>query len=91
MSNQTSPTAFKSLYMALAINITDGCDLSNEAHHALLLKKNKVMLLWYLLFILQLRQFNQLHIITNKTESFSFKSEHAMQKQNKHVLLCVPP
>ena len=42
--------------MALAIDITDGLGLINEAHHELrtvelLLKKSKVML--YLLFILQ--------------------------------------
>ena len=30
--------------MALAIDITDGRDLSNEAHRELLLKKSKVML-----------------------------------------------
>ena len=28
-----SPTAFQSLYMALAIDITDERGLSNEAHH----------------------------------------------------------
>ena len=35
-------TAFQSLYMALAINITDGCALSNEVCRELLLKKSKV-------------------------------------------------
>ena len=34
----------QSLYMAFAINITNGRGLSNEAHHELLLKKSKVML-----------------------------------------------
>ena len=35
---------FQSLYMALAIDITDGRCLSNEARRELLLKKSKVML-----------------------------------------------
>ena len=30
--NQISPTTFQFAYMALAINITDGCGLSNEAY-----------------------------------------------------------
>ena len=34
----TSPTAFQSLYMALAIDITYGRGLSNEARRELLLK-----------------------------------------------------
>ena len=41
---QTSLTAFQSLYMALAIDIIDGRGLSNEARRELLLKKSKVML-----------------------------------------------
>ena len=49
ISNQTSSTAFLFLCMALAINTSDGRGFSNEAHHELLPKKNKVML--YLLFI----------------------------------------
>ena len=57
--------------MALAIDITHGCGLNNEARHYLLLKKSKIIL--YLLFILQYRPFNQLYI-TNNTERFNFKS-----------------
>ena len=48
---QTSPTAYQFLYMTLAVDITDGHGLSNEAHHELLPKKSKVML--HLLFISQ--------------------------------------
>ena len=36
--------AFQSLYMALAIDITDGRGLSNEARRELLLKESKIML-----------------------------------------------
>ena len=36
--NQTSHTAFQSYYMALAIDITDGRGLSNEACRELLFK-----------------------------------------------------
>ena len=36
---QTSITAFQSLYMALAIDSTDGRGLINEARYQLLLKK----------------------------------------------------
>ena len=42
--NQTSRTAFQFSYMTLAINISDGDGLNNEAHHELLPKKSKVML-----------------------------------------------
>ena len=41
ITNQTSPTAF--FIMALAVDITDGRGLSKEACHELLLKKSKVM------------------------------------------------
>ena len=41
ITNQTSLTAFQSLYMTLAIDITDGRGLSNEVHHELLLKKEQ--------------------------------------------------
>ena len=54
--------------MTLAIDTVGGLGLSNEACCELLPKKSKVMLCY--LFI-------QLYI-TNKTEHFSFKSEHAM-------------
>ena len=37
--------------VTLAVDITDGCSLSNKARHEFLPKKSKVML--YLLFILQ--------------------------------------
>ena len=33
VTNKISPTAVQSLYMALAIDITNGRDLSNEARH----------------------------------------------------------
>ena len=36
---QASPTAFQFVYVALAIDVTDGCDLSNKVHHELLMKK----------------------------------------------------
>ena len=42
---------FMGHYMALAVDITDGCGLSSKVHHDLLLKKSKVML--YLPFIPQ--------------------------------------
>ena len=42
--NQTSPTAFYLLCMALAINSIDGRGLSNEARHELLPKNSKEML-----------------------------------------------
>ena len=41
--NQASPTAFQFLYVTLAVDITDGQGLSNEARRELLLKKSKVM------------------------------------------------
>ena len=44
MELETSPTAFQSLYMTLAIDITDGRGLGNKAHRELLPKKNKAML-----------------------------------------------
>ena len=47
--DQTSPTAFQFLCMALAIDTIDGRGLSNEARCELLPKKSKVTL--YLLFI----------------------------------------
>ena len=72
IANQTSPTAFQFLCMALAIDTIDGQGLSNAVHRELLPKKSKVML--YLPFILV---FNQLYI-TNKMEHFSFKSGRAM-------------
>ena len=37
----TSPTAYQLLYMTLAVDITDGCRLSNEAHHWLLTAKEE--------------------------------------------------
>ena len=40
ITNQTSPTALQFAYMALAIDITDGHGLNNEAHHYLMLKKS---------------------------------------------------
>ena len=40
----TSSTAFQFLYMTLAMDITDGWGLSNEARRELLPKKTKVML-----------------------------------------------
>ncbi len=43
MIGQTSLTAFQFIYMALAVDITNGCGLSNEARHELLSKKSKVM------------------------------------------------
>ena len=39
---ETSPTAFQFLYMTLAMDIIDGCGLSNEVCHVLLPKKCKV-------------------------------------------------
>ena len=59
--------------MALAIDITDGCGLSNEACRWLPSKKSKVML-----YFPQLKLFNQLYI-TNKTEHFTFKSGYAVR------------
>ena len=44
ITNQTSPTAFQFLCMALAIDIVDGWGLSNVARRVLLQKKSKVML-----------------------------------------------
>ena len=35
ITNQISPTAFQFLYMTLAIDITDGRDLSNEARRVM--------------------------------------------------------
>ena len=61
--------------MTLAVDITDGHGLSNEACRWLLAKKSKVML--YFPFITQQKALNQLYI-TNKMEHFSFKSGHAM-------------
>ena len=58
--------------MILPVDITDGHDLSNEAHHELQPKKSKVT------FISQYKAFNQLYII-NKMERFSFKSGRAMR------------
>ena len=51
ITNQTSPTALQFAYMALSIDLTDGCGLNNEVHHYLMLKKSYVML--YLPFISQ--------------------------------------
>ena len=55
--------------MILAVDITDGHSLNNEAHCELLPKKSKAML--------YLPSFFQLYI-TNKTECFSFKSGRAV-------------
>ena len=56
--------------MALAINTTNGCSLSNKAHHELLLKQqgNSVLAVHFAVR-------NQLYI-TNKTEYFSFRTGH---------------
>ena len=43
-NHSCGPTAFHFLFMTLAIDITDGWGLSNEARHKLLLKKSRVML-----------------------------------------------
>ena len=59
--------------MALAIDITDGRGLSNEARLWILSKKSKVMP-----FISQQQLFNQLYI-TNKAEPLSFKSGRAVR------------
>ena len=59
--------------MALAIDLTEECGLSNEVCRELLLKNSKVML--YLPFI---SLFNQLYF-TNKTGRFSFISGRAVQ------------
>ena len=64
-ANQTSP---QFLYMAFAIDTTDGHGLSNEACHELLKRKGK-------------KQYKQLYI-TNKAERFSFNSGHAVQIAN---------
>ena len=65
-----------SLFMTLAINITDECGLSNKAHHELLvlLKKDKVVL--FLPFIFSGK--SHLTSCTRQTEHFSFKSGRAM-------------
>ena len=42
--------AFHSLYMALAINITDGRGHNNKAHHELLLKKEQSNVVLVFLF-----------------------------------------
>ena len=39
-----SPAGFQYLYMALAIDITDGLGLTNEGHRELLSKKRKLNL-----------------------------------------------
>ena len=58
--------------MTLAIDITDGCGLSDEAHHELL-QGNVVFAIYYMVKgVIQL-------YTTNKTERFSFKSGCAMQ------------
>ena len=51
IANQTSPTAFQFLCMALAIDAIDGWGLSNEVRRELLPKKSKITL--YLLFIIR--------------------------------------
>ena len=43
MAIQTSPTAFQFVYMALAIDITNGRGPSSEAHRELLVKKQAVL------------------------------------------------
>ena len=43
IANQTSPTAFQFLCMALAINTVDGGGLSNEVRRELQPKKSKVI------------------------------------------------
>ena len=62
------PTAYQSLYMTLAVNITDGRGLIDKVHCWLLPKKSKVML--YLPFISQYKAFNHLYI-SNKMKRFS--------------------
>ena len=44
LTNQTSPTAFQFLCMALAIDTIDGRGLSNEVRRELLPKKSKATL-----------------------------------------------
>ena len=73
IANQTSPTAFQFLCMALAIEIVLMGGALVEAHHELLPKKSKVML--YLLFSFTVKPFNQLY----KMEFFSFNSGHAVR------------
>ena len=70
--HQTSSNAFQFVYMALAIDITDGCDLSNEVHRELLLKKSKVML--YRPFILIKCRLTSCTILTR----FSLKGGRAL-------------
>ena len=57
--------------MALAVDVINRRGPSNEIHHKLQLKKNKVTL--YDPFIPQQKAFYQ-PFMTNKTEHFSFKS-----------------
>ena len=73
--------------MTLAIDITDGHGLSNKAHRELLLKKSKVMMLYYP-FISHLTSCTLL-----KTEHFSFKCGHDVQvskliKEDWPIVLC---
>ena len=46
MTNQTSSTAFQ-FFMTLAVDITDGCGLSNKACHELLPKKRCICHLFH--------------------------------------------
>ena len=43
-----SPTALQTLYMALVIDITDGCGLSNKIRHELLSKNNAVFAIHFI-------------------------------------------
>ena len=75
-NNQSNKSyTFQFLIMTLAVDITDGCGLSNKVCCESLPKKSKVML--YLPFITQYKAFIQLYI--TKTEHFSFKSGCAMR------------
>ena len=74
---QVLASAFKCLYiatyMALAIKITDGRGLSNEALREVLMEKSKVANAFFSAVNSRLTSCSY---ITNKTERFSFESGH---------------
>ena len=69
---------FSFFIMTFAVNITNGCSLSNETHCEFLPKESKAVH-----FTVKDINFKKLHI-TNKMEHFSLKSER-YQEVAKHL------